>query len=39
MSNRLNRRMEIQLKKDLISAIGWLVLWIIVKSYINACAP
>lgn len=39
MNNRLNRRMEIQLKKDLISAIGWLVLWIIVKSYINACAP
>jgi hypothetical protein len=31
--------METQLKKDLISVLGWLALWIIVRSYVNACAP
>lgn len=36
--DELDRRMDIQLKKDLLSVLGWLVLWIIVRSYVNACA-
>lgn len=39
MNNGLNKHMELQLKKDLIEAICCLVLWIIVRSYINAYAP
>ncbi|HEY3361664.1 MAG TPA: hypothetical protein VGK06_07515 [Methanosarcina sp.] len=35
----LNKHMETEFKKDLIEAICCLVLWIIVRSYINAYAP
>ena len=32
----LNKHMETKFRNDLISAIGWFVLWIIVRSYVNA---
>jgi len=35
----LYKFMETQFRNDLISAIGWLALWIIVRAYLNACAP
>lgn len=37
MISNLNKYMETQFKKDLISVIGWLAVWIIVKIYINTC--
>jgi len=39
MMKRLYKFMETQFRKDLISALGWLALWIIVRTYVNACAP
>lgn len=36
---RLYKFMETQFRNDLISALGWLALWIIVRTYVNACAP
>jgi len=35
----LYKFMETQFRNDLISAICWLALWIIVRTYVNACAP
>lgn len=39
MIRDLNKYMETQFKKDLISALGWLALWIIIRCYVNACTP
>jgi hypothetical protein len=39
MIRALNKYMETQFKKDLISALGWLALWIIVEIYVNVYTP
>ncbi len=39
MLSALIKYMETQFKKDLISAIGWLALWIIVEIYVNVYTP
>ena len=36
MINELDKYMKAELRNDLISAIGWFVLWFIVRSYVNS---